>query len=121
MAKDDTRFKADNYGEVLAVIKDLELVSYEEDGSYQGEYKAVLTDGERLFYFFGYFGSCSGCDWLEDVKSYKYNGPTYKEARDYCADTQPKYITPKNMPLQFKPKEYDGWKLTIEAKGTDNE
>lgn len=106
-----TRFKADNYGEVLAVINDLELVSFEEDGGYQGEYKAVLTDGKRLFYYFGNYGSCSGCDWLEDVRDYQYEGPTYQEAKDYCADLRPTYIVPLTMPLDFISEKYEGFKL----------
>src|SRR5690242_19089687 len=101
MTDDTVRFRASNYGEVLAVINDLELVSYDTDGGYQGEYLVVLKDDHRLFYFLGSYGSCSGCDWLEDVCGYKHEGPTYKEARDYCADLKPEYIVPIDHPLEF--------------------
>ena len=40
---------------------------YEEFGSYQGNWAAILEDGGVIL---GYFGSCSGCD---DYKAYKDN------------------------------------------------
>lgn len=68
-----------NYGDMLAQINGMELVEFEEDGGYQGEYCAILKaeaedyyEGnapERLYYFFGSYGSCSGCDWLDNKLS----------------------------------------------------
>jgi len=106
-------FKANNYGEVLAVLNDLELVSYEEDGGYQGEYKVILTDGNRDFYFFGSYGSCSGCDWLEDVRDWDNDTVPYKLAKETYGDLKPTYIVPKNMKLKFNKEAYDGFKLRI--------
>lgn len=111
MTKSRAAFKAENYGEVLAVVNDLELVSYEEDGGYQGEYMAILTDGERLFYFFDSYGSCSGCDWLLDEQDYDDKPIEYARAKEYCEDIEPKYIVPKDQPLEFIGEEGDGWKL----------
>ena len=126
----DNHFEASDYGDVLAVINDLEKVSFETGGGYQGEYKAVLTDGKRDFYYFGSYGSCSGCDWLEDVNDY-INAPKnvngywvpYKEARDYCADIKPTYIVPKVVVLEFSVKEYDDFKFVsvITAASPDSE
>jgi hypothetical protein len=111
----DNAIKASNYGEVLAQINDLELVSYEEDGGYQGGYLAVLKDDDRLFYFMGSYGSCSGCDWLEDVSDWKTGLISYEEARNYCADIKPKYIVPLDKPLEFTSEEYNGFKLEPNA------
>ena len=55
-----TTIKAENYGEVLAAVNDMELVSFEEDGGYQGNYLVVLKDSDRLFYYIDSYGSCSG-------------------------------------------------------------
>jgi hypothetical protein len=42
--------------------------AFETFGSYQGDHLALLQEGQMRFglIVFGY-GSCSGCDWLEDV------------------------------------------------------
>jgi hypothetical protein len=130
----------DNYGEMLAQVHGMELVSFEEDGGYQGKYLAVLKDKaslsdwdlslpERLYYFIDSYGSCSGCDWLEDRGnefSYEAEGETYKEreklkkqyavkyieAIEYCQEIKPKFITPAERPLKFINKgEYDGFEL----------
>jgi hypothetical protein len=39
-----------------------DVVAYEEFGSYQGEWAAILVDGGVIL---GDYGSCSGCDPLE--------------------------------------------------------
>lgn len=96
------RIKVENYGDMLATVNDLELVSYKEYGSYQGDYSVILTDGERLFYYMGRYGSCSGCDWLEAEKDWETETVSYKAAVDYCGQIRPKYITPKSAPLTFK-------------------
>lgn len=109
MKKD--RLEVNDYGDVLAVAYDLERVSYEESGDYQGEYLAVLKDKDRLFYFTGYFGSCPGCDWLEDVRDWGDRTISYKDAVDYSGDVKPRYIVPIDRPLKFRREDYDGWKL----------
>lgn len=105
-----THLYVDNYGELLAQVNDMKLVSFKTEDSYQGEYCAVLTDGERLFYYVDYYGSCSGCDWLEDESDYESNEEgkrykiLYKNALDYCGGIKPKYIVPKSLPLKIKTK-----------------
>lgn len=39
-------------------------------GSYQGDYLYLFRDDGRVGYLIVGFGSCSGCDWLEDVVGY---------------------------------------------------
>lgn len=43
------------------------VLLYEQDDDYQGDWVAVVTDGERIGLVNGYFGSCGGCDALEGV------------------------------------------------------
>lgn len=95
------KIKVDNYGEMLALLNGMELLDYFEKGSYQGEYLAIARDEDRIFFYQGGFGSCSGCDWLEDYndwesKSKKRYAVPYKEALKYCGDIKPKWIIPKD-------------------------
>jgi len=111
MEKDNKNLFVDDYGELLAQVNGYDLVSFDTDNGYQGKYCAVLTDGERLFYYIDDYGSCSGCDWLEgeDMKSYdlgiknnleKHYAVDYKQALEYCGGIKPMYIVPKNKPLK---------------------
>lgn len=119
----------ENYGDLLAQINGMELVEFHEDGGYQGEYCAILKaeadnlyEGnapERLYYFFGSYGSCSGCDWLQsegegvyDDKdgTYKYR-VEYKAALEFAQQSKPTYIVPASMPLKFTSEEYEGFRL----------
>lgn len=102
-----THLFVNDYGELLAQVNGYELVIFETDDGYQGEYCAVLTDGERLFYYIDNYGSCSGCDWLiseDDYSSDEKNGKnykvSYKNALNYCGGIKPKYIVPKDFPLK---------------------
>lgn len=88
----------DDYGDMLAQVKQLELIYYREEGHYQGEYVAILADDKRMFIYKDNFGSCSGCDWLEDESNYnsasqKRYTISYKAALDYCQE-KPLYILP---------------------------
>lgn len=113
-----THLYVDDYGELLAQVNDMELVSFETDNGYQGEYCAVLTDGKRLFYYVDFYGSCSGCDWLEDENNHESNNKgkkyqvLYKNALDYCGGIKPKYIVPKSSPMKVINKgEYNGFEI----------
>lgn len=119
----------ESYGDLLAQINGMELVEFCEDGGYQGEYCAILKaeaddiyEGnapERLYYFFGNYGSCSGCDWLQsegegvyDDKdgTYKYK-VEYKAALEFAQQSKPTYIVPASMPLELECEEYEGFRL----------
>ncbi len=89
----------------------MELVSEETDGGYQGQYLVVLKEDDRLFYYMDYYGSCSGCDWLEAEKDWDTGEVDYKDALAYCGGIKPKYIVPADRPLSFTKEEYDGFKL----------
>lgn len=41
------------------------VLLYEQEESWEGDWVAVVTDGESIGLVDGYFGSCSGCDALE--------------------------------------------------------
>jgi hypothetical protein len=109
----DAKFKADNYGDVLAAVHGLELVSFEQTGDYHGKYLAVLKDTNRLFYYIGAYGSCSVCDWLEEQRDWDTNEISLKAALDYCADIKPKYIVPLNKPLEFEKTDDEMWEIVI--------
>lgn len=48
-----------------------EIVVQVDDDEYQGDSYLVLRDGERFGYLIFGWGSCSGCDWLQDCNSYE--------------------------------------------------
>ena len=104
-------FKASNYGEVLAAILKGELIEYKEIGSYQGDYFAVIKLTESVYYgesreitryftYAGSYGSCSGCDWLEDVRDWETDEVPLEEALKYVSDSKPLYITPTKMTFE---------------------
>lgn len=90
-----SKIKVDDYGQMLATINDLEPVFYAEAGSYQGMYIAINADKTRLFLYADSYGSCSGCDWLEDEKDWSTGEVDYKAAVEYCEQSKPKLILPK--------------------------
>ena len=124
-----------DYGDMLAQVNDMELVDFRESGDYQGVYYAVLKaeaedidyevkTPERLFYYFGSYGSCSGCDWLEseaewnmdDKESNKRYKIEYKEALKYAQQSRPVFIVPATSPLKLELDDGDYWKVTEEDK-----
>lgn len=111
--------KAANYGELLAIMNDLDLVSFEEDGGYQGDFLVVLEDESKLYYYIGVFGSCPGCDWIRDVEDENGEIP-YTEALAFCGGLKPAYIVPKDTPLTFvKVGEFErGW--VLQSSGPTN-
>ena len=86
-----------DYGDMIAKLKDMELIHFEEFGSFDGLYLAVLFDEEtkRIFIYSWEYGSCSGCDWLEA----EWRGDSgvnyrigYQIANDYVAQMRPTLI-----------------------------
>lgn len=57
--------KVNNYGDIISFITNKPLIAYVEFGSYQGDYVTVVDDGDDVLLYKGYYGSCSGCDWIE--------------------------------------------------------
>jgi len=78
-----TKIKVSGYGDMLAKVLDMELVNYEEVGSYQGEYFAVLRDKTDIVIYRGSYGSCSGCDWLESEGDWDTEEIEYLQALEY--------------------------------------
>lgn len=110
--------KVENYGDMLAQINNMELIEYREEGSYQGDYLAVLKDDNRLFYYFGEFGSCSGCDWIEDNEDWETGTIDYTKALEYCQQSPAQYIVPDTMPLEFEYVDYEFRLATKQEKET---
>lgn len=89
--------KVQNYGEMLAIVKNKPLLKYKTFGSYQGDYIAVLGGEESVEIYKGSYGSCSGCDWLEGEKDWESNEVSDEKASDYCKDDKPFLILPKEV------------------------
>jgi len=91
---DSLIIQVDNYGDLIAKMREMDLIYYSPLGSYQGDYLAVLLDREtsRIFIYKDYYGSCSGCDWLESESIG--GGVEYKTANDFCSQMKPLYILP---------------------------
>lgn len=106
---EQTKIKVEDYGDMLAKIKSLDLVEYKELGDYQGDYLAVLKDKKTLYFYFDVYGSCSGCDWLEAEKDWSTNELDYKSALDYCQQITLKY----SMPIELWNSLSDEQKLTL--------
>lgn len=85
--KSNTKIVVKDYGDMIAKILDMELITYKQVGSYQGDYFAVLKDKEDIVIYRGYYGSCTGCDWLEAEAVYDYESNVqeveYKDALEY--------------------------------------
>jgi len=52
-----------SYEDILHRIYD-EVLFYNEYGSYQGDWLAKVKKGDEEFWLWGWYGSCSGCDWF---------------------------------------------------------
>jgi hypothetical protein len=63
--------KIKTYADVIAVATGGESLAYQEYGSSQGDYLAVTKAGDELHVWKGSYGSCSGCDWLENEREYR--------------------------------------------------
>lgn len=74
------------------------VIVFEEFGSYQGEWYALVTYGGETGWVNGSYGSCSGCDAFEgefgfngysggdgfwDYEKDQYRAPTEEERKDY--------------------------------------
>jgi|SRR5665213_324404 len=57
-----------NYGEFLARVLDGILISYKEYSHYNGDYVAIIEKDHDWLIYKGYYGSCSGCDFLEGTR-----------------------------------------------------
>lgn len=89
-----TTIKVSDYGDMLSQVFDAELVAYQEYGSYQGEYLAVLNEKGIYKFYMDSYGSCSGCDWIEAERGYE-GEVSYKAALDYCNQITLKFAIPK--------------------------
>lgn len=98
----ETKIKVKDYGDMLAKIFDMELVAYQQYGSYQGDYLAVLNDKGIYKFYIGSYGSCSGCDWLEAEGETEYGEEfnyevEYKSALEYCQQVTLSCAMPKKL------------------------
>jgi hypothetical protein len=85
------KINIDNYGDLLAVGLEMRLLAYEEYGSYQGDYIAILFDDKekKVKVYKGCYGSCSGCDWLEAERDWRNNSLSKEQINSYCKNEKP--------------------------------
>ncbi len=116
------KIKANNYGDLLAQVLNMELLDFQTYGSYQGHYLAVLKEDERVHFYIGYYGSCSGCDWLEAEIDYADGTIDYKEALDYCNSQSPaRFILPIGLLNDEMTRKYLTYCFSQEIGGFDEE
>ena len=53
---------------IVALVKKQEVVFFERFGMYQGDWLCVAKDKNNYYFYKGWYGSCVGCDPLEDIK-----------------------------------------------------
>ena len=58
-----------SYKDILERIYD-KVYLYKEYGSYQGDWLAHVKKGDEEFWLWGWYGSCSGCDWFQGEENY---------------------------------------------------
>lgn len=87
--------KVENYGDMLAKVKGKKVISYVEFGRYQGEWIATLEDGDNIELWKGYYGSCSGCDFIEAEKNYEKETVSLEKAKEYFKENRPFAVIPK--------------------------
>lgn len=66
-----------SYEDIIRRIYD-EVLFYKEYGSYQGDWLAKVKKGDEEFWLWGWYGSCSGCDWFQGEANY----PQYWDFED---------------------------------------
>ena len=63
-----------SYCSILPAIFEEEIIYYEEFDQYQGEWVLITKASNEVKIYQDYYGSCSGCDFLEDYKVEMRNG-----------------------------------------------
>jgi hypothetical protein len=93
-----------NYGQFLEEATGGILLSYKEFGSWQGDYIAIIEKLNEIHIYKGSYGSCSGCDWLQDAgEDVETDGGEYtkvisrKEKDDYLNSYPPFLVIPKEQ------------------------
>lgn len=89
--------KVENYGQMLAEIQGKKLISYDTFGSCQGDWLASIDCGENIEIWKGYYGSCSGCDWIENEKNYETNEISEKKIKEFFKEDRPFCVIPKSV------------------------
>jgi len=99
------RIRVENYGDMFAKVLQMDLIVYREYGSYSGSWIAVLKDEDRIFFYKDYYGSCSGCDWLEAEKDYETDEVDAKSAIQFVGDVKASYIFPISIAKSLSEKQ----------------
>jgi hypothetical protein len=84
--------KVRDYGDFISKALKKKLVAYECFGSYSGEWIAVLEDGDNYEFWKGSYGSCSGCD---DLENWDYEVPEDRVGSYF--EEKPFIVIPKSV------------------------
>ena len=57
----------------------------------------MLEEKGKYKFYEGYYGSCSGCDWLEDEKDWDTGEVDYLHALEFCQQHTMSYSVPKEL------------------------
>lgn len=74
----------EDYGDALR-LAGATVHAYKAFGSYSGPWLALVTHGECTGWIRDYYGSCSGCDAIEDWRPYVYRDTPTDEAAEKLA------------------------------------
>lgn len=89
--------KVSGYGDMLSQVKGLPCVGFVMFGSYQGDWVGLLDNGKEIELWKGYYGSCSGCDFIERERDYDTDEIDDKKAHDYFKEDQAFLKIPKEL------------------------
>ena len=73
------------YDDVLVGVNE-QIPYWESENDYacQGEWACIGHDGEHYYYKTSYYGSCSGCDWLQSIYGLTDNEDSVEFLNDIC-------------------------------------
>lgn len=77
------------YGEVISKGNNQEEIFYKEYGDCQGDWILITKDKNNFYIYKGYYGSCPGCDHLEDFEGYEDNFWTEEKYKEFCKEYPP--------------------------------
>ena len=87
-----------------------EVIGYEEEDDYQGDYFALLRDGDQYGILIGGYGSCEGCDTLLAVLDYgkgtladltEFRDELFDSVSWKSSDEMKQYVNGKDFALEW--------------------
>lgn len=90
-----------NYEEVISKGKEQKSIFYKEYGSFTGDFLLITENGNQVFIYKGSYGSCAGCDELENFQNYLGEDFwTEKKIEEFSKDYEPFLVCDKETFLR---------------------